>query len=263
MTRPTTRPSTRYVALGSSMAAGPGIAPRAPGSPRAAMRSARNYPSLLAEDLALDLVDVSFSGAMTAHVTHQRQLGAPPQVEALDGTETLVTITIGGNDVSYVPGLLVATLPSPLRLLPVVGPRLRHALDPTARQVAFSEVGGSLRAVGRAVRRRSPQARVVFVDYLTLLPPPGRAAFPLRERYVDQGRRTAQRLEAVTAAAAAATGCELVSAGAASRDHHAWSEDPWTVGATLPLPGRPLAYHPNAAGMRAVADLLAAHLAAT
>ena len=39
----------RYVALGSSMAAGPGISPRAPGSPRAAMRSARNYPHLLAE----------------------------------------------------------------------------------------------------------------------------------------------------------------------------------------------------------------------
>ena len=31
------------------MAAGPGITPRAPGSPRLAMRSARNYPHLLAE----------------------------------------------------------------------------------------------------------------------------------------------------------------------------------------------------------------------
>jgi lysophospholipase L1-like esterase len=256
---------TRYVALGSSMAAGPGIAPRVPGSPRAAMRSTRNYPHLLAAHLGLapgpQFVDVSYTGATTAHVLQDRQLGAPPQVEALDGTETLVTITIGGNDVFYVPGLLVATVPSPVRLLPVVGPRLRHALDPTARQVALAELGGSLRAVGRAVRRRSPQARVVFVDYLTLLPPPGQSAFPLRERYVDQGRRTAERLEASTAAAAEATGCELVSAGAASRDHHAWSTDPWTVGATLPLPGRPLAYHPNAAGMRAVADLLKAHLA--
>ena len=252
---------TRYVALGSSMAAGPGIAPRAADSPRAAMRSARNYPRLLADDLGLDLVDVTFSGATTAHVLHERQLGTPAQVEALDGTESLVTITIGGNDVGYVPGLMAATLPSALRLLPVVGPPLREVLDPTARQVALAEVASSLRSVGRAVRRRSPDARVVFVDYLTLLPPVGERAFPLRERYADLGRRTAARLEVLTAEAAAATGCEVVSAAAASRDHHAWSVSPWTVGATVPFPGRPLAYHPNAAGMRAVADLLRAHLA--
>ena len=42
----------RYVALGSSMAAGPGIAPRVDGSPRAAQRSARNYPHLVLEELA-------------------------------------------------------------------------------------------------------------------------------------------------------------------------------------------------------------------
>ena len=46
----------------------------------------------------------------------------------------------------------------------------------------------------------------------------------------------------------------------ASRDHHAWSADPWTTKPTrygLPLPGRPVPAHPNAAGMRAVADLVA------
>jgi hypothetical protein len=62
------------------------------------------------------------------------------------------------------------------------------------------------------------------------------------------------------AKAAAATGCEIVRAAEASREHHAWSADPWTVGATLPLPGRPLAYHPNAAGMRAVATMIREHL---
>ena len=44
---------TRYVALGSSMAAGPGIQPRVAGSPRAAGRSARNYPHLAAAALGL------------------------------------------------------------------------------------------------------------------------------------------------------------------------------------------------------------------
>src|SRR5262249_29760263 len=101
----------RYVALGSSMASGPGIAPRADGAPWPAGRSARNYPHLVASKLGLDLVDVTYSGATTAHVLRNRQFGAPPQVEALNGSEALVTVTIGGNDVGYVPLLMAACMP--------------------------------------------------------------------------------------------------------------------------------------------------------
>lgn len=69
------------------MAAGPGITPRVAGSPRSAGRSARNYPHLVADALGLDLVDVTFSGATTAHVLRDSQRGAPPQISALDGTK--------------------------------------------------------------------------------------------------------------------------------------------------------------------------------
>ncbi len=252
----------RYVALGSSMAAGPGIPPRAPGSPLAAMRSQRNYPHLLADDLSLDLVDVSYSGATTAHLLTDRQNGAPPQVSALNGGEDLVTVTIGGNDIAYVPGLYVATLPGAVRMLPVVGGRLRDVLDPARRELALERVAGSLVAVGERVRELAPPARVLFVDYLTLLPPAGEKSPPLKREHADLARHLADRLAELTAKAATATGCELVRVAEASRDHHAWSVEPWTVGATLPLPGRPLAYHPNAAGMRAVADLIRDHLQA-
>ncbi|MBO0879089.1 MAG: SGNH/GDSL hydrolase family protein, partial [Mycobacterium sp.] len=68
------------------------------------------------------------------------------------------------------------------------------------------------------------------------------------------------RLEELTAAATRATGCELVRAGQASRDHHGWSSDPWATGAAWPLPWRAAPFHPNAAGMRAVADLIAGPL---
>ena len=40
-----------------------------------------------------------------------RRRGAPPQIDALDGSEVLVTITIGGNDVGYIPLLMAAALP--------------------------------------------------------------------------------------------------------------------------------------------------------
>ena len=240
------------------MAAGPGIRPRAAGSPIAAGRSARNYPHLAAERLGLDLVDITYSGATTANVLRERQHSAPPQIDTLDGSEELVTVTIGGNDVGYVPLLFAATLPTMLRAVPVLGERLREFLDPAARGAALDQVGASLREVGQALRVRSPRARIMFVDYLTLLPPVGTPAPPLSDAVADLGRLVATRLAQETVDAAQATGCEVIHAADASRDHHAWSADPWTIGAGSLLPWRPKPFHPNAAGMRAVADLIAA-----
>ncbi|MGZ8801159.1 MAG: SGNH/GDSL hydrolase family protein [Mycobacterium sp.] len=248
----------RYVALGSSMAAGPGIRPRVPGSPRAAGRSARNYPHLVAAALGLDLVDVTYSGATTAHVLHESQRSAPPQVDALDGTETLVTVTIGGNDAGYVPMLFAAGLPRPSRSVPVLGAKLRELLDPSARDRALVAVGESLVQVGRTLRRCAPQATILFVDYLTLLPPSGTPAPPLRDTDAALGRRIAATLERLTAQAAATTGCGVVRAAQTSRDHHAWSAQPWTTRFGWPVPRRPAPLHPNAEGMRAVADMVVA-----
>jgi hypothetical protein len=81
-------------------------------------------------------------------------------------------------------------------------------------------------------------------------------AAPLSADHVDLGRHVGARLEEATAAAAQATGCEVVHAGQASRDHHGWSARPWVAGAGLPLPWRALPFHPNIAGMRAVAELI-------
>jgi hypothetical protein len=96
---------------------------------------------------------VTYSGATTANVLAEPQHGAPPQVAALDGSEELVTVTIGGNDAGYVPLLFAAGLP-----------RLA----------------------------RSPRAKVLFVDYLTLLPAVG-AAPPLSGVDVALGRRPHRR----------------------------------------------------------------------
>lgn len=242
----------RYVALGSSMAAGPGIKPAAPGAPVGAGRSAVNYAHLVAAARGYDLVDVTFSGATTAHVLSERQRGEPPQVDALDGTEALVTVTIGGNDVGYVPLLFAAALPRFVRALPPV----RALLDPSARQSALHDVAASLRRVGHELRRRAPHATVVFVDYLTLLPPQGTPTPGLADADADVGRAVAAQLAAHTAEAAADTGCLLVRAGAASVAHHAWSDDPWTTRPGVPWPWRVAPLHPNAAGMRAVANLI-------
>lgn len=248
--------SGRYVALGSSMAAGPGIGPSAPGAPFGAGRSARNYPHLVARAQGLDLVDVTYSGATTAHVLRESQRGARPQIEVLTGAETLVTVTIGGNDVGYVPMLMAAGLPRLVRRLPPV----RELFDRSARDRALVALADSLHRVGVEVRARAPRARVLFVDYLTLLPPAGTPTPPLSDTDAALGRRIADTLERLTGEAAADAGCGWVRAAQASRDHHAWSAQPWTTRPGLPWPRRPAPLHPNAEGMRAVADLVVAAL---
>ncbi len=250
----------RYVALGSSMAAGPGIKPKASDAPAGAGRSAVNYAHLVARRQAYDLVDVTFSGATTANILSEPQRSAPPQIEAIDGTERLVTITIGGNDAGYFAMLYASGLPRWTRSVPLLGPIVRQQLDVGARDAALDRVGESLRTVGAEVRRRAPDARVLFVDYLTLLPPRGTPAPPLPDDYVEAGRRIGDTLERLTEEAARVTGCGLVRAGLASRDHHPWSEDPWMTKFGLPLPGRVVPLHPNAAGMRAVAELIVGQL---
>jgi len=243
------------------MAAGPGIPPRDKAAPLRAVRSAANYPHLVARQLGLDLVDVTYSGATTAHVLTDAQHGTPPQAGVLDGSEVLVTVTIGGNDIGYVPLLTAAALPRAARSLPLLGGAVKDLLDPTLRDRALVEVGESLKKVGRTLRERAPEATVLFVDYLTLLPPSGQPAPPLSGVDAALGRRVADTLERLTGEAAAQTGCGWVRAAEASRAHHAWSADPWTTRPSLRglfRFDRPKPLHPNAAGMRAVADLVVA-----
>jgi hypothetical protein len=153
-----------------------------------------------------------------------------------------------------------AGLPRWVRSVPVLGGIVRGQLDVDARNAASGRIGESLRSVGRDVKRRAPSARVIFVDYLTLLPPQGVPAPPFSEEHLATGRRIADTLERLTEEAATDTGCEVVRAGAASRGHHPWSDHPWTTKFGLPLPGRAVPLHPNAAGMRAVADLIVEQL---
>jgi lysophospholipase L1-like esterase len=252
--------SGRYVALGSSFAAGPGIGPGAEGAPTFAGRSSVNYPHLVAERMGYDLVDVTFSGAATANILTDGQHGAPPQIEAIDGSEALVTVTIGGNDAGYLMMLMAAGVPRWVRKAPFIGRAVRTQLHPDVRRTALAPVGDALRTVGAEVRRRAPEARVVFVDYLTVLPSPGVPAPPFSVADLETGRHIGGTLEALTAAAAAETDCELVRASVASREHHPWSADPWVTKYGWYLPGKVAPLHPNAAGMRAVADLVVAHL---
>lgn len=249
---------SQYVAMGSSFGAGPGLTPRVPGSPRRAGRSASNYAHLVARVLGLDLRDVTFSGATTGDILRTSARGQPAQLDAVTPATRLVTLTGGGNDVGYLPRLALASLPWPLRTLPKARAQIAGFGDPAATDERFAGVGRNLQAIVRGVRDRAPAARVLFVDYLTILPPEGQAAGPPPPAGIaDWGRAIAARLASTTRSAAEAAGAGYVAASAASADHHAWSATPWTRRFHLSLRGG-APYHPNAAGMAAVADLVLA-----
>ncbi len=251
----------RYVAMGSSFAAGPGIPSRVGGSPRAAGRSTGNYAHLVARRLGLDLVDVTFSGATTEEFV-AGSAKRPAQVDAVTEATRLVTLTGGGNDVGFAPRILLSSLPGPLRALPPVRRQLASFADPELTEQRFTQLRENLLRLAAEVRKRAPQSHLLFVEYLTVLPPDGTTATGVLPADVAEwGRRIARRMGEVTRQAAEDTGGSFVPAGAASADHHAWSADPWTRRFHLTLRGG-APYHPNPAGMAAVADLITAALPA-
>jgi len=251
-----------YVALGSSMAAGPGIPPYAN---RAAGRSGRNYPSLVAARCGYQLVDATVSGATTDTVLHapQKVMGSTfrPQIEQLVPEAALVTITVGGNDLGYVGTMMGLSLLAPLGLVPrrLLPGRLAPSFD--RAQAGIDRVEAAIGEVVDVVRAQAPQAQVLLVDYLTLLGShePSFLAVPLRSRDRQACRALADELAGCFARVAASTGVALVSASTASVDHGIGSPEPWVVGFDFGNPLRremKVPYHPNARGMEAVADLV-------
>ncbi|MFC4595678.1 SGNH/GDSL hydrolase family protein [Sphingobium tyrosinilyticum] len=240
----------RYVALGSSFAAGPGIDPAERPRTRCA-RSMLNYAHQLAARRRLTLVDVSCGGATTAHL-----LGPwnelPPQLDSVTADTRLVTVTIGGNDVGYVGRLFGASCRASATN-PSVCPRLPEPSDED-----WEKLHASMKRIATEVKYRAPLARLIFVDYVTLLPEEGSCqATPMGSEDAGKMRAVARRLADLTAQAAQEAGAEILSAWALSRNHTPCQPEPWAAG--VPYKGGPkvlAAYHPTLLGMTAIADAL-------
>jgi lysophospholipase L1-like esterase len=255
----------RYVALGSSFAAGPGIPPV---DDRKAGRSRRNYPHLVAQRLNLDLVDVTFSGARTEHVLAKRQRGASPQIDAVEADTGLVTITVGGNDVGYIGSMigsaLRGTIGRRLAFLPSRFTNPTYGGDTEERGRRLDRTRRRLVQIVDAVCQRS-NARILLVDYLTVIGPeasPGRY-LPLSEDQIAAYREVAALLAETFTAAANESGAKLVSASSASVDHGVGAAEPWMTGFQWgnPFGDGLIPFHPNAEGMAAVAELVVRGLA--
>jgi lysophospholipase L1-like esterase len=253
-----------YVAIGSSFAAGPMLPPAKPGNAPRCGQSLSNYPTLLAQRLGMVLVDRSCSGATTDHV-----LGpwgeVAPQIDGVTPETRLVTLTIGGNDLSYIGNLFTASCLYNVRLTPAAAGKQQPCgavRVPTEADYARDEA--QLNAIAARIRSVAPRARLVFVQYLTPLPRPGAlcAATPVDEEHATVVREIGRRLSVITARAAQANGAMVVSMDTASATHTPCDAEPWMIGFPAGWDVRQgLQWHLNRAGMQATADGIATELA--
>ncbi len=238
----------KYVAMGSSFAAGPGITTSADEPATRCARSRDNYAHQIARRHDLKLTDVSCSGATTAHL-----LGPwnelKPQLDAVDGDTRLVTVTIGGNDVRLTTGLGAAAC----HTARAAGPCADLPASPT--EAEWSELETRLGQIADQVHRRAPATRLVFVDYTSVLPPEGTcSALSLTAAQAEASRRINHRVVEITAKVARATGSGLVEASVLTAPHQACSAAPWANGYTSAGDGA--AFHPRLAAHTAIAEAL-------
>lgn len=243
-----------YVALGSSFAAGPGDGVPATGG---CGRTEDNYPRQVARELGFTLVDATCSGATTADLLRPsaKYPGRAPQIDAVTPDTSLVTVTVGGNDISYIPRLansVCANLSVGL-YLPPLGKYCDavHWPAPFPAAGRYRSVERALIQVVNEVRARAPKARVLLVDYPPLVSPTEVWCdkLPLDPWQVAETAAVGAQLADATARAARASGAQVVPIKDAGAAHTICSAQPWIRGY-----GQSMPFHPNAAGKSAMAD---------
>ncbi|MEV6241579.1 SGNH/GDSL hydrolase family protein [Lentzea sp. NPDC051838] len=243
-----------YVALGDSAAAGPLIPNQDPAL--WCLRSDHDYPQVAAEILGAQLTDATCSGAETDHLAG-RQFGfVTPQLAALKPSTDLVSLTIGANDVGLFQTALscINLLPEPVGIschdrYTTGGDQLAKAVDAWA-----PELGAAL----DAIKKRSPNAKLVITGYGTYIRPGG--CYPVQPVWGRDGdylQSVMNRISAAAKSEATKRGAAFVDFGVVTVGHDicAAPADRYLEGLVPTTIAAPL--HPNAAGMRAFGTAVA------
>ncbi|MQY12332.1 Lipase 2 [Streptomyces sp. RB5] len=250
-----------YVALGDSMASGPLIMD--PTGNLACGRSTHNYAHTLQERYGFSTFrDVTCSGADTADMTSPQHLSllgqdmgyAPAQFDALSADTTLVTLTIGGNDIG-----LVGIAQECMTLNPFATPcKGEFEAEVAAKTEAL---GPKLASVLDGIHARSPQARVLVTGYGEYIRKGG--CFPLQPvlpKDSDFLQASVDAMNAKISSTSAAHGATYVDVRTPSAGHDACQapEKKWVEGYVPTDLAAPL--HPNRRGEEAYAGIIAAKL---
>ena len=230
----------KYLALGSSFAAGTGIPTTEPGG---CGRSSQNYPHLVASKLHLTLVDVSCSGATTANVLDTAQGANAPQLDAVTADTALVTFTVGGNDIGY----SITSISC--------GAQLPTCVPDTAKlDTGLATLKSSLTSLISAIKAKAPNATVVLVTYPLIVPPATCAALNFTTEGADLVSSMGKGLEKVFTEVAATTHVKIADPYVLGATHGpcASEAESWIAGQKVTI-GFP--YHPTIAGHQEMATL--------
>jgi lysophospholipase L1-like esterase len=185
----------------------------------------------------------------------------PAQIDAVTSATRLVTITIGGNDLAFAGNLTAASCEQG-ESIRVAGMVLPCPSPFPVSEDAYTNLERNMRETARQIAVRAPQARTVFIQYVTLVPRTQCPQSRFTEAEAAEMRVVAARLVEITSRVAEDGGAMVLRIDEISRDHTPCDPDPWSVG--LPSDydeslGAP--WHPNRRGMEVIAgeleDLLA------
>ncbi|WP_156657372.1 SGNH/GDSL hydrolase family protein [Mycobacterium kyorinense] len=250
-----------YVAMGDSAAAEPGVPDPAP--PPGCQKSTNNYPSVLARRITpAGFSDVTCSGATAQDITVRAQQTpdgpVPPQIKAVDANTTLITVTIGGNDVSLAADAAqcrAASLDAP----PCVD---RFVVDGTdSISAAITAHVPQWAAMIDAIRAKGPGARIVWVGYPTYIRPGGcYPQQPVLPRDATYFESKINELDDQQRQLAVDKGIDYFDTRPMSVGHDmcAPPDQRWVEGFVPVNPAAPL--HPNAMGAAAIGNALADYL---
>jgi lysophospholipase L1-like esterase len=253
------------VALGDSYTAGALLPTDLRARPLGCLRSIRAYPVRVAAALGASLTDVACSSAGVADMTSAQRtdLGTnPPQLDALAPDDSVVMLTLSGDDIGFENVLnecmeLSFTDPwgSPCRA--------HYTSGGTDRLAALvKSEGPRMTAVLSAIAARAPQARIVVVGYPDMFPLSGGCwpAVPITDGDIGYLRGIELQLNAMLAADAKAAGATFVNTYTPTIGHDFCQPETIRDVEGL-LPGSlALPFHPNARGQAAIAAAVLAAL---
>lgn len=237
----------KYVALGSSYAAGSGI----PQQLDKCGHSTVNYPRLVAAKLGLTLTDASCGGAVTANILDTPQGDNPPQIDAVTPDTRLVTVTVGGNDVGFVTTAFACG-----------NPEAECTRDPAELDQQFAALDRQFDAIYAAIRAKAPKAKIVISTYPRIVTSTPCEALSFSATEEKLFGALAQRLEDVTVAAAKRNQVLVADPYKTGAGHGpcAAADQAWITGATA-IGTNSTIFHPTAAGHVASAALIEKSLA--
>jgi lysophospholipase L1-like esterase len=257
------------VALGDSYTAGDLLPMSLTSRPLGCLRSSDAYPAQVAKALgaSADLVDVACTGAGVSDMTQSQRtyLGTnPPQLSVLAPDDSVVMLTLGGDDMGFMHSLDTCMKLSVTD--PFGSPCESHYTSGGTNQFAVKVAAEGPRIVSvlDEIHARAPRARILLVGYPDLFPRHGGCwpVVPITDGDISYLRGIETRLNAMLADAASAAGATFVNTYTPTIGHDfCQSSQVKDVEGLIPT-SLAAPFHPNARGQAAIAALVLAALRA-